>query len=428
MTGPQRLAIAANSGIVATALLTGGLGAEVFQLIALHLLDLAPAGVGLVLLAQVTSIPVHLYAAGASLYTPNRVLLRRGHLGLATVVIALMLSPVVAEHDRRGGITVLLLAVVVGSCAASYGWGTAWHPWMQSLTTPADRSRVLGHMRFTARACGVLFLLLATVLATPRLTLGRFWFLCLLILAYLALALVLQSRLPDPTERARTAVAGSDRRMPTMAGLRAATRQLWGVSRLRRLALTVVLTHLLSTPLVLTYLVVVTKMPVAVVGAALAVRQVVAVTALLAWGRFLASRSNVSVIRGCLGLYAAICALWLVVLPGSGRQPLVIAMTCGLMIAMGALVSGVNLAVTNETYRQIPVAVAGVAFSLVGIIESTTLSVLQGVGGVLVELSDLVTLAGGLVDPYRLFLVIAPVLALLSAYRLERSDRVPAGP
>ena len=417
LTTPQRLAITANSGMVATALLTGGLGAEVFQLMALGVLDMRPAAVGLALLSQVLCVPVQLYAASASLYTPNRVLLRRGHLGLCAVVLALLAAPAVASTNRQLGLVVVVVAVLVGACSMSYGWATGWQSWMQSLTTPENRGRVLGIMRFTTQAVGVLFLLLATSLATPRLTAGRFAVLAALILGYLVLALLLQRRLPDPSEQTRSSQARPARRLGSFTALWAAISRLGAVPALRRLAPTVVLVNFLGTPLVLTYLVVVVEMPVAVVGVLLAVRQVLAVASVLLWGRLLSSRPAVSVIKFGLTAYALVTGLWLIIQPGTGHRLWVMAAAGAILVATGVLFNGISLAVLTEAHGQIPESESGVAFSLLSLVESTSMYLLLGLAGVLVGAAGLPG-AGGWFDPYRAFLILTAVLAVVSALRL----------
>jgi hypothetical protein len=302
----------------------------------------------------------------------------------------------------------------------SYGWATGWQSWMQSLTSPEDRGRVLGIMRFTTQSVGVLFLLLATSLATPRLNAGRFAVLAALIFGYLVVALLLQRRLPDPSEQTRSSQTRSVHRRASFAALWAAVVRLGAVPPLRRLAPTVVLVNFLGTPLALTYLVVVVEIPVAVVGVLLAVRQVLAVASVLFWGKLLSSRPGVSVIKFGLTAYALVTGLWLIIQPGMGHRPWVMATAGAVLVATGVLFNGISLAVLTEAHGQIPESESGVAFSLLSLVESTSMYLLLGLAGVLVGAVDRFSIpgAGGWFDPYRAFLVLTAVFAVACAQRL----------
>ena len=131
----------------------------------------------------------------------------------------------------------------------------------------------------------------------------------------------------------------------------------------------------------------------------------------------LSSRPAVSVIKFGLTAYALVTGLWLIIQPGTGHRLWVMAAAGAILVATGVLFNGISLAVLTEAHGQIPESESGVAFSLLSLVESTSMYLLLGLAGVLVGAAGLPG-AGGWFDPYRAFLILTAVLAVVSARRL----------
>jgi hypothetical protein len=415
--------------VIAASVLIGGTGADVFQLFALEVFRLRPAMIGALLALGLFSIPVQLYGAAVSIRTPNRTLMQRNYFALLLVVIAIPFAASLTAHNRLVGIAVLGVLVVVGESANSYGWGTAWQSWIQSITQPESRGRVLANMRLVAQSTALVYITLVGALARPALTQSDLVVAAAIVATYVVVALVLYGTIPDPSAERRNRatqldLSASARLRRDLRSLREGVRILGRIPSLRNLLLTVIMFEFLGTPLFATYMIAVLRLPVAAVGVVIAVRKGLTVASLPLWGRFVDRWGSVRTGRAGLLAFGVLSLLWLFVTPGGAHTVSGFALTVGLLLACSLILNGVDISILNEGHRRIPDAYSGIAFSLYDLIQSSLMQGVFALAGVLIGLASTGPLAsfGALhLDWYKTYLVIGGGTAIAAAVILGRN-------
>ncbi len=410
----QVKAIVANSGIVLLSIATGGLSADLLQLYAAQVLGLSPRQVGFALGSLVISIPVQLWAASRVRHHSPRLVMRWGYGAvLACLLVFPWVKPLLGVN-RTAGFALFVAVVLAVEIAISCSWAIVWWAWMQDLVKPPLRGRFLGRMRLTTQSVSAVVLLSVSLVFGSRVSYAGYNLLLGLLVGFVLLACWLFGRIPD-----RRPSGQAEERTRFGADLRVLARH----KPARTMLGVLLLSQLLTAPLLSTYLLEVIRLSPAVISRLIAVRTIVAVLALRAWGpaidRYGASRVQMwtAVAAGGASL------LWLAVRSPAGGTLLGWPLVLLIGIVSATAVSGLGLAYLTATQDLIPAKLATTAFALQDIVGSSAGQLSFLLAGWLIAAigcgAQQAACAQAVFSPYRTLLVLA-LPAALGIFVLQR--------
>jgi hypothetical protein len=376
-------------------------GGQIFQILAVENLGVGATALGIAFGFGVLSLPFQLAAA--------RISLRRARPNLqwfliVTAVQAWILAVLVAAGATGGVAMIALVVAVTAELAVSILFATAWQPLLSFTADPANRQRLNSTWQAIARG----------VLAGSLIAIGAFGdgfrvvFLILIGIAAVAAAAGLR-RVPGPrvdgdARREEDGSIPGDRPRPDSH---------------RLLFVVLGLVNFGAMPLWLVYLDAVLWRDGSL-GVVAAVQIAAVMVAMLAWrpterdvtGRALAAA--VITLAGT-GLVAAV--------PGpdpdlTGQALLLIATA---LTAIGATTA--NLALLEIAHRSVDNRTAVRTFTLLDVVESTSLQAGLAVAGFLIAAST--STGSWPIDPYQLLVIGAALTTLVASLQLRRRQLRP---
>jgi len=376
-------------------------GGQIFQILAVENLGIGSTALGIAFGFGVLSLPFQIAAA--------RISLRRARPNLqwfliVTAVQAWILAVLVAAGVTGGIAMIALVVTVTAELAVSILFATAWQPLVSFTADPANRQRLNSTWQAIARG----------VLAGSLIAIGAFGdgfrvvFLILIGIAAVAAAAGLR-RVPAPpvdgdARREEDGSIPGDRPRPDSH---------------RLLFVVLGLVNFGAMPLWLVYLHAVLWRDGSL-GVVAAVQIVAVMVAMLAWrpterdvtGRALAAAV---VILAGTGLVA--------VVPGpdpdlTGQALLLVATA---LTAIGATTA--NLALLEIAHRSVDNRTAVRTFTLLDVVESTSLQAGLAVAGFLIAVST--STGSWPIDPYLLLVIAAALTTLVASLQLRRRQLRP---
>ncbi len=437
-------AMVANMSIVALSYATGGLSADLVQIFAVQVLLLSPRSVGLALGALILSLPFQLLAPNLARRFGHRTLMRAGYGTVLVLLVALGLLPALKPHGTAVVLIAFTLVIVLIEIAISASWGVAWHPWMRTITTAAQRPRFIARMQLTAQLLNLIMLTGFGLLAGAVVSAGDYRVLLAALGGCLVISIVLMGRIPDvagprspssppssPDPANPSGPDSADRgRLSALAPLRAAFTEIRGDRRLRALHLMALLDTLVMIPLLPAYAILYLGIPAGFVAVVVAVRSLAGALSGILWARVVRRYGQPAVIAAAMAAAAVLRLGWLAIpqapIGRAGLSAQAVLLT--LVVAGGVIGTGYGNATLSSWYDAASDDRSTGIFTIRDILLSTKGQLaMAGCGLLLAGLAGSRPIAGtgSYADGFKLLILLGGVAALAIvglARRLERRE------
>jgi hypothetical protein len=363
---------------------TGGLSADILQLFASQTLGFSAAQIGAALALMLISIPFQLAAPKIVRALGFRTTMRVGYASALVLLGGLAVLPEISNMALRYVCfvgTIVAIEIVI-SCS----WGSAWHAWMQRLTTRESRPAFLSAMRSAAQTFNVAITFGFALIVGAQVTALEYR----LLLGVLGLALVLSISLMG--FMSSPPVDSDDE--PTSIGIVRTFLRALRNERVRVLYLLVVVELFILMPLMPLFQSQVLGFPSWLITALIGVRALVGIVASIFWGKGIRRWGGANVIRICtIGM--CLTSVLLVALCFTGSQTIPLGWPL-VVVAIATLVGGLSSAgyatsmiglwydnidpaegveqftlqdILNSSRTQLSFLTAGIALSVLGGLE-----------------------------------------------------------
>lgn len=388
-----RLALAFIPGTVLLRTLAAAVGIDggpIFQIFAIENLELTPQQLGIAFGVGIISLPLQIAAA--------RIPLRRARRNSQLFFVALAIQCVILAGLVAAGATgtmalVALAVTVIAEISVSVLYAPSWQPLMSASLTGTQRQRLNSLWRAVSRGllAGAL-ILFGTFDGAER---AAFLGACGVLAALSALSLYAFPKLGQPDHNPRQHESDEDARSEESSD--------------RRIQVAVGAVNLGALPLWLVYLKT-SLWPQANLGVVGGVQTVASLVAFLAWRATegdLANRGRISAVALAGGGLAA------AFLAGPVNSTIEIAVVYGVTVVVTISATVINLVMEEELHRRTSSAASVRAFTMLDVVESTSLQIgLVAAGFLILPTTTL---------PYRAFLLGAALAATATTRRVLRT-------
>lgn len=359
-------------------------GGPIFQILAVENLGLSANAIGLAFGLGVASLPLQLYAARLPIERARR----NVQVFLAIAAAQAWVLAILVAIGATGGLASMALGVTVtAEIALSVLFATAWQPLLADGVGTHGRQRLSSRWSAIARGGLVVGVLVFAALGSG----GRSVFLAAVGVLAIAVAVGLDA-VADPTPP------------PDDSETAASTRSLAPATRVLLCVLATV--NVGALPLWLVYL---NKVlwPSVNLGAVAAVQTGASVAALVAW-RSTARDVSGRALAAAVAALAAAASLALLDGPvGTDAQAVIVIAATAIMAGSASFV---RVAMLESAHRIVTPATTVRAFTMLDVVASTSLQAGLLVSGLLITASA--SPGGGVVDPYRAFVLVASALTI----------------
>lgn len=388
----RRLALSFVPGTVVLRTLLAAVGVDggpIFQILAIENLELTPRQLGIAFGVGIVSLPLQIAAARI----PLRMARRNSQLFFVALAIQCFILAGLVAAGATGTMALVALAVtVVAEISVSVLHAPSWQPLMAVSLTGTQRQRLNSQWPAVSRGllAGALILFEGFDSAERAAFLGA----CGVLAALAALSLYALPKLGQPDHNTQPDESDKDARSEKSGN--------------RRIQVAVAAVNLGALPLWLVYLET-SLWPQANLGVVGAVQTVASLVALLAWRATEGDLAN----RGRIGAAAlAGGALAAAVLTGPVDSNIEIAVVYGVTVAIPISATVINLVMLEELHRRTSSATSVRAFTMLDVVESTSLQIgLVAAGFLILPATTL---------PYRVFLLGVALAAAATTRRALR--------
>lgn len=393
--GSRRLTLAFVPGTVLLRTLLAAIGVDggpIFQIFAIENLGLTPQQLGIAFGVGIVSLPLQIAAARIPLSRARR----NSQLFFVTLAVQCFILAGLVAAGATGTMALLALAVtVIAEISVSVLYAPSWQPLMSVSLTGTQRQRL--NSRWPAVSRGLLAGALVLFGAFDKSERAAFLAACGVLAVASAASLYAFPKLEQPHSHVRRDEFDEDARADKTGD--------------RRILVAVGAVNLAALPLWLVYLRT-SLWPEANLGVVGAAQTVAALVALLAWRATeedLAHRGRISAVTLAGG------GLTAAVLAGPVDSNIEFALVYGVTIAITVSATVINLVMLEELHRRTSANTSVRAFTMLDVVESTSLQVgLVAAGFLILPTTTL---------PYRVFLLGAALAATAATRRALHPDQ-----